>query len=324
MAELDRGRPPRTPGRTPRATGRGRARDAARPGRLAPVAGVVVAALGMPLRRRHDARDDPGTESPPVGRDRAGRREHSGRRDHRRGSAPRSRGGTVRKLLAITAAFGCLSSPGRRRRSNGRSSVWSAPNTRRGPGFLADGLGERGTLRLSFTWASSSRPGPDAYDWSRYDAMSGRRRENGIRVLPTIYGLPGWVAARPNTPRPPPVDRVRGLLRAAVARYGPNGTFWALNPLVPKLPISHWQLLTRSTPGPSGFRIPIRELYKPLLVHEQAGIKGADPRATLILAGMFVTPGRPGVISMIKFLSGLYRLKARACFDSVAVHPYST
>ena len=85
--------------------------------------------------------------------------------------------------------------------------------------------------------------GPDNFDWSRYDAVVGAATENGIRTLATVYGTPAWVAARPNhPPEKPYVDEFETFLRELVRRYGPNGTFWLLNPLIPRLPITDWQL----------------------------------------------------------------------------------
>ena len=49
-----------------------------------------------------------------------------------------------------------------------------------------------------------------------------------------------------------------------------------------------------------------------------------DPSAQIILAGLFQNPRIKNGITSERYLTGLYRLKAKKLFDAVAVHPYST
>jgi hypothetical protein len=231
----------------------------------------------------------------------------------------------MRKLAAITAAFSCLIFAGSASAVN-RSffGVVSAKHPT-AQDYSRMGSARVGTLRLIFNWASIQPSGPGAYDWSSYDSMIGQAAQQGIRVLPTIYGSPRWAAAQSkHPPSPDHYDEFTAFCRAAAARYGSNGSFWALNPLLPKTPIIDWQVWNEVNSGSFWLPNPNPKVYKRLLVHTYAGIKGVDPRARIMLAGMYATPGGPGAISMVKFLRGLYRAKAKAYFDSVAVHPYAT
>ena len=69
------------------------------------------------------------------------------------------------------------------------------------------------------------------------------RRENGIRVLATVYGSPTWAEPTPeNPPLGSALPGFEAFVRAAVERYGAGGTFWEEHPELPNLPIEDWQL----------------------------------------------------------------------------------
>ncbi len=201
----------------------------------------------------------------------------------------------MRTLVAITATFGCLGFAGSASAVN-RSffGVVSAehPSVQ---DYSRMGSARIGTLRLIFNWQSIQPFGPGAYDWSSYDDLIGQAAQQGIRVLPTIYASPSWAAAQPqHPPSSDHYDEFTAFCRAAAARYGSNGSFWALNPSLPKTPIIDWQLWNEVN-SPS-FWLPESQPggYKQLLVHAHAGIKGVDPKARIVLAGMYATPGGPG------------------------------
>ena len=233
----------------------------------------------------------------------------------------------MRRALLITAvlAAGLVAVPGASGASKGFYGVVSGKYDPTAADFDRMGKANVGSIRVGFAWASVQTDSPDdAYDWSRYDAFVGGAAENGIEVLPTIYGMPGWVSPRPNIPPPPSRrDEFEDFMRAAVERYGPNGTFWLLNPLVPKLPVRQWQLFNEVNSPTFWLKKPKAKQYKPFLVSANRAIKGTDPDATLVLAGLFMTPRIKNGVTLSKYLTDLYRLKTRSLFDAVAVHPYS-
>ena len=110
-------------------------------------------------------------------------------------------------------------------------------------------------------------------------------------------------------------------MRAAVRRYGSDGSFWTDHPDVPKLPITLWQLWNepnsplfwKPTPDPGD--------YLTLLRGFDSAVMGVDPAARIMLGGLFPTPR--GGIDMTPFVSSLYRGGAKGLFDSVALHPYA-
>jgi hypothetical protein len=184
------------------------------------------------------------------------------------------------------------------------------------------GRGGIGTLRVNLAWAYV-QAGPDApYDWSHYDPVVAGAAASGIRVLATVYGSPPW--AEP-TPEYPPLGsnlpKFQDFVRAAVRRYGAEGTFWNEHPLLPKLPVTDWQLWNepnfplfwKPRPSASG--------YLELLRAFHAAVKRTDPEARILVGGLFPRPA--GGTTMVDFLSDLYRGGAGPLFDAMAVHPYA-
>jgi len=187
------------------------------------------------------------------------------------------------------------------------------------------GTGKVGTLRTNFVWGAVQPSAGSGYDWSHYDAIIGPAAQQGIKVLPTVYSSPSWAAAKPNyPPSKAHMNDFRAFVQAAAARYGANGTFWSENPSIPKLPVTDWQLWNEVNSPSFWYRKPNVKQYVGLLRVFHDGIKAGDASAHVVLAGLFRTPRIKHGIDLDRFLSGIYRRKAKGLFDAVAVHPYAT
>jgi hypothetical protein len=186
------------------------------------------------------------------------------------------------------------------------------------------GAGGVGSVRMNFQW-SLVQSGPDApYVWNYYDFVVAGAALNGIEVLPTIYSSPTWAAASPEHPPVANYDRFQAFVRGAAARYGRNGSFWAENPGIPKIPITHWQIWNE--PNSDSFWKPRPDVkgYMQMLRVARAGIKSADRRARIVLAGFFPTPNVRHGIWLKRYLKQIYRSKGgRKLFDVLTIHPYS-
>jgi hypothetical protein len=185
------------------------------------------------------------------------------------------------------------------------------------------GRGGVGTLRINLPWGSVQNA-PDApYDWSRYDEVIARAAENGIRVFATIYSSPIWAEATPE--HPPLGANLPGLAaftRAAVERYGADGSFWKENRQLPELPITNWELWNepnRTEFWPTG---PDPAQYLILLRALSGAVKAADPSAQVVLAGLWFRPGPEDGVPLTDYLPALYEGGGASLFDAVAVHPY--
>jgi hypothetical protein len=189
------------------------------------------------------------------------------------------------------------------------------------------------TIRVMAAW-SGVQPNPRGdYDWSGLDDTVTRAAENHLEVLPVLISTPRWIS---RDWRSMPVDSARArrawgeFVEAAVERYGRRGEFWtehgpsSKRPL-PKVPIRAWQIWNEenffyfaSPPSPQRFAR--------LLAVTHRAMHRADPRAELVLGGLFGDPGQgpPRGYDAIDFLDRLYRVRGvKANFDAVALHPYA-
>lgn len=201
------------------------------------------------------------------------------------------------------------------------------------------------SMRIHIDWGSVQSSAGAPLDWSGTDATVRKAANAGIEVLPFLTGAPTWAVPHvfvPGTGKTskapahlPAAGSAAGawanFVKSAVLRYGPNGTFWAENPIVPKSPIRAWQIWNEENfkyfvarPNPAE--------YGKLVKLSSSALKSADPGAQTILGGMFALP--KGCRSKAKpkkawcahdFLEEMYRttpgIKSR--FQGVALHPYS-
>jgi len=184
------------------------------------------------------------------------------------------------------------------------------------------GRGKVGTLRINLAWGSV-QAGPDApYDWSHYDPVIEQAAKNGIRILPTVYSSPEW--AEPTPEHPPLGDRLpefEDFARAAVRRYGSDGSFWKQNSGVEKLPITDWQLWNEPNSPLFWKPTPNAADYLELLRGFDSAVRGVDQAARIMLGGLFPTPR--GGIDLEPFMAVLYRGGAEGLFDAAALHSYA-
>jgi hypothetical protein len=186
-----------------------------------------------------------------------------------------------------------------------------------------------GVVRRLLLWARVE-PRKGKFRWGETDRVVGDLASSGIRLLPFVYGSPGYVA---HDLAVPPVGSARKLklwrefLRAAVNRYGPGGDYWTspgLYPLQhpgkPDVPITEWQIWNE--PNLDKFFLPHASVgrYVRLVRNSHRAIEGADPPAEIMLAGL---SGR-GHPAPAKFLDRFYRAhRIKRSFDSVAINPYA-
>ena len=200
------------------------------------------------------------------------------------------------------------------------------------------------SVRVPIEWGAVQF-NPGSFNWNGTDAMVGGAASAGIEVLPFVTGAPEWAvrsavvhkAARAIAPLNLPVRTAaqkagwQTFLTEAVRRYGPNGAFWVANPAIPYKPVRVWQLWNEpnfkyfvARPNPAE--------YGKLVKISHPVIKGIDPGAKIVLAGLFAAPKEatykakpPQAYFATDFIEQLYKktpgIKSR--FDGVALHPYT-
>ena len=202
------------------------------------------------------------------------------------------------------------------------------------------------SVRIGINWAGVQPVKGGAPDWSVIDPLVGSAAQAGIDVLPFVFGAPSWAVKNVAVPgsggsvkAPKTLPVKTGAQRAAwsaflvgaVARYGPNGTFWAENPAIPPRPIRTWQVWNEANfkyfvvrPNPADFGKLVNISYSVL--------RSADPGAKIVLGGLFTRPNEatfkrkpPQAYFATDFLDGMYRSTPgiKRKFIGVALHPYA-
>ncbi|MEA2348592.1 MAG: polysaccharide biosynthesis protein PslG [Thermoleophilaceae bacterium] len=196
-------------------------------------------------------------------------------------------------------------------------------------------LGGTDVVRTTLDWelVQPAKGGP--YDFTSFDQImagaSGGQLPR-VQVLPILFGSPSWVrgADTSNEPATAPADMRAWarFVRAAVARYGPHGSFWAENQgaidsgRLHYNPVYDWQVWNEPNLSPfwTKGRPDAREYAQLLRITDEA-IKTEDPRAKTVLAGMLERQSAP--LPMSEFLRDLYRVKGIGDhFDVLAPQPF--
>lgn len=202
-------------------------------------------------------------------------------------------------------------------------------------------LGGVESVRIPIDWNAVQPVRGGAFVWSGVDAEMRAAAAAGIDVLPFLNGAPSWavpVDRRYKSPETLPVLTARqvsgwkSFVTQAVARYGPNGSFWAENPTVPPRPVRVWQVWNEENfeyfvarPNPAQ--------YGKLVKLSASAIRAVDPAAKVILGGMFARPREaefkrrpPLAYFAADFLEQMYATTpgVKSAFQGVALHPYTS
>jgi polysaccharide biosynthesis protein PslG len=189
------------------------------------------------------------------------------------------------------------------------------------------------TIRMMMSWSAIQQTPRGEYDWGTTDQLVTLAAEQRLEVLPFLISTPRWLA---RDWRVLPVDGGRQrrawgeFVAAAVERYGSRGEFWlehgpgSARPL-PKVPIRAWQIWNEQnffyfTKPASPSR------YARLLKVSEQAVRRADPRADVVIGGLFGDPKQrpPRAMDAVDFLDRLYAIPGvKATFDGIALHPYA-
>jgi hypothetical protein len=190
--------------------------------------------------------------------------------------------------------------------------------------------GRVGSVRVGVVWPAVE-PTDDQFDFAELDELIGRLAAAGIRPVPNLSGVPGYVDPDPLAL---PVDNAtekeqwREFAAAFTARYGEGGTYWTTvfgtqHPGAAPLPVNTIQIWNEQN-GPKHVDRPDPGKYAELIKVSHDAISAEDPSAEVLLGGMFGTPRGGGGIKAWTFLKRLYATAGvKESFDAVALHPYS-
>jgi hypothetical protein len=183
-------------------------------------------------------------------------------------------------------------------------------------------------LRQLFDWDQIEHV-EGTYDFADLDAFVASAARAGMKVLPVVLWSPPWASNCPDKDtyrNCPPADpgEFGNFVATLIGRYGPDGSFWAANATVPKVPITAWQLWNEpALPvywGGSG-ATPSPAEYVDLLKGAAPAIRAADPNAEIVAAGI-PQSSLKGAIPMTDYVSGMYAAGVKGVVDDIALHLY--
>jgi Glycosyl hydrolase catalytic core len=180
------------------------------------------------------------------------------------------------------------------------------------------------TIRVVFNW-DQLQPTPGAPNFAPSDQTVRLAASAGIKVLPIVIYSPQWASSSPSQPNyylygPKTASTYTNFLRALIARYGPNGSFWSANPSVPKVPIRQWQIWNEPAFNYFWASQPYYKTYPKLLKAAYRAVHSADRRAKVVTAGLANTVANPSW----KYMKRFYKYGFKGSFDVLAVHPFAS
>jgi hypothetical protein len=142
-------------------------------------------------------------------------------------------------------------------------------------------------------------------------------------MLGVIFGPPaGLQKSGPSKYTCPPKSNAQfaGFAAALAARYGSTGTYWQEHPEVPKHAVTSWQVWNEPNLRPYWCGKPNARQYVSMLKATSPALKKADRKAEVVTAGI---PQSKLGISLLKYVTQMYRAGGKNYFDTLAIHPYS-
>jgi hypothetical protein len=174
------------------------------------------------------------------------------------------------------------------------------------------------TVRRVFSWAAAQPAEGQPPGFADTDALVARAARNDIEILPIVMYAPVWARMSADDTASPPRnnDDYVAFLNALVARYGPNGSFWAEHAEVPKRPLRIWQIWNEPQLRYQWGDKDWETSYGKLLNAAYPALKKADPGSKVVLAG--------ATNFAWDALESLYDKGAiKGKFDIAALHPYT-
>lgn len=179
-------------------------------------------------------------------------------------------------------------------------------------------------VRENVSWGKIE-PLPGVFRWEETDRWVAAAARGRLEIIALVGGPPGWATSAWNVApvRGAPLADFSRFVRRLVARYGSTGSFWRVNPNLPRVPITLYDIWnepwvsrfwSRDFPDPAGYA----RMFKAVV---QAA-RPADPRSRFLLEAdtrVIETgwPWRPFLSAMFDAVPDLGKYA-----DGVSVHPY--
>jgi polysaccharide biosynthesis protein PslG len=159
-------------------------------------------------------------------------------------------------------------------------------------------------------------------NWAQLDNLARQASVRGVTLVPVLISVPG--EAYYDAPKTPQArEEFATFAAAAVARYGPKGSFWS-GCGCPKRSVQVWEvwneanfsLYWNGTPSPTEFALLVQAV--------RAKIRNVDPTARIMLGGLGYAPSYDGVNSVEPngYLRDVIGVIGPNGFDALALHSY--
>jgi hypothetical protein len=185
-----------------------------------------------------------------------------------------------------------------------------------------------GMQRFDLNWRAIQKTRKGGYDWGYVDLRMAQSAKVGMRTALIFIGTPRFVRKSPDGFFPPTDSKENrqawsDFVTAAVKRYGPDGHFWDEHPELSPTPVREWLLWNEQNARPFWRPKPNARDYASLLKITDRAISAIDPKADLVLGGMYCCPRDQRSISATSFIKRLYAVKGiEKHFEAIALHPY--
>lgn len=199
-----------------------------------------------------------------------------------------------------------------------REAHWAGPGFR---GQLWELMAANGveSARVIFDWSAAQDTPGTPPSFHETDPIVEQAAARGIELLPVVIYAPPWARVIPDRKESAPSDMgaYGSYLRALVARYGPDGSFWDEHPSLTRRPLRWWQLWNEPDMAYQWLpREGWQQAYGTLLRTGRAALRQADPGARVVLASL--------TNRSWETLAGLYaQAKIRKRIDAVALNVYT-
>jgi hypothetical protein len=178
------------------------------------------------------------------------------------------------------------------------------------------------TVRSDAPWAvvepEPSNATDPPYDFSSIDLWVAQLAVHGLTWMPILDDTPWWAKTCVGMCPPLNMTWYANFAKAAAARYGNGGTFWAQNPQLPYHPVQFFEIWNEENGTQFWSTGPSASQYAAMYSQARTAIQAVDPQAQVIVGGLGTGDALDFVQGMLAADPGL-----RGNIDGFGLHPYA-
>ena len=196
--------------------------------------------------------------------------------------------------------------------------------------FKAMGKAGFRSYRVPVNWGAIQKTKNGGYDWTQSDYGVYYAAKHHMRPVPVVFGTPRFIHKSTSKGLYPPTSKSdlsewRDFARALAARYSRNGDYFDAVPEIDHLPATTWIAWNEENSKSNWLPKPDPRAYGKLVASFDNGISEVDPKAKIVLGGMYGFPRDPKSMKAVKYLKKLYKVKgSEKHFDAINSHPYGS